>query len=289
MSRLELPDSLVDVDWLKQHLDHPQLVIFDASWHMPASGRNGEREWAEKHIPGARFFDFDQKICQPPGDLPHMMPDQAVFTREVQALGLSQHSRVVIYDSLGMFSSPRAWWMLRAMGCNDSALLDGGLAAWEAAGYAVESKQQGFAFKQGDFIAQLDPAYLVDASAVLTALEDKAACIVDARPAARFNGEIDEPRAGLRRGHMPGAKNLPFGDLFEQGMLKSDRQLAQLLSPLIGESERVICSCGSGVTACIIAFAAHRVGYQNLSVYDGSWCEWGRPGDLPVVVSGVRP
>ena len=283
MARLKLPDSLVDVDWLQQHLHHPDLVVFDASWHMPASGRDGEREWAEKHIPGARFFDFDRKICQPRDDLPHMMPDESLFTREVQALGLSQHSRVVVYDALGMFSAPRGWWMLRAMGCLDCALLDGGLPAWESAGYALQSKQQSQDPVPGDFVGKQDSSAFVDAAAVLAALPGGEMRILDARPAARFKGEADEPRAGLRRGHMPGAKNLPFGDLFEQGKFKPATQLKAILDPLLVDSEAIIFSCGSGVTACILAFAAQRVGYQKLSVYDGSWCEWGQPGDLPVV------
>lgn len=283
MARLELPDSLVDVNWLQQHLDHPDLVIFDASWHMPASARDGEKEWAEKHIPGARFFDFDRKICRPGGDLPHMMPDEALFTREVQALGLSQHSQVVIYDALGMFSAARAWWMLRAMGCLDCALLDGGLPAWESAAYPLQSKQQSRDHAPGDFVARQDASAFVDAAAVLAALPGEDKRILDARPAARFRGEADEPRAGLRRGHMPGAINLPFGDLFEQGKLKPAAQLKAIMDPLLRGSEGVICSCGSGVTACILAFAAHRVGYDKLAVYDGSWCEWGQPGELPVV------
>ena len=283
MSRLELPDSLVDVDWLQQNLEHDDLVIFDASWHMPATGRDGAQEWARNHIPGARFFDFDQKICQPDSDLPHMMPDTATFTREVRALGLNRDSVVVIYDSSGMFSSPRVWWMLRAMGCHDCALLDGGLAAWELAGYVLENQRQSADIAYGNFEATLDQRCFVDSGAVLAALDDPSSSVVDARPAARYRGEVEEPRPGLRKGHMPGAKNLPFADLFEQGLLKSDGDLKQLLEPLIAGNEQTICSCGSGVTACIIAFAAHHVGFENLVVYDGSWCEWGLPGELPVV------
>ncbi len=283
MSRIELPDSLVDVDWLQRNLEHEDLVIFDASWHMPATGRDGFKEWQQEHIPGARFFDFDGKICAPDSDLPHMMPSAKIFTRELQVLGLKRNSVVVVYDTMGMFSSPRAWWMLRTMGCANVALLDGGLVAWKEAEYSIESSPEAPVYETGDFIANMDQGYIADAITVLAALDDDSMCVLDARPAPRFNGVAEEPRPGLRRGHMPGAVNLPFADMFKHGLLKPKEELREIIKPLIANSECIICSCGSGVTACVIAFAAQHIGYENLSIYDGSWCEWGLPGELPVV------
>jgi thiosulfate/3-mercaptopyruvate sulfurtransferase len=284
MTSLQLPASLVSVAWLQQHLGHDDLLLFDASWHMPATGRDAFAEWQQERISGARFFDFDSRICDLQSSLPHMLPDADGFTRELQRLGLNQDSCVVVYDSMGMFSSPRAWWMLRVMGCANVALLDGGLPAWKAQGLATESGIDEHAYPSGDFHARLDARRVADAAAVLAALEDERICVLDTRPEPRFSGAADEPRTGLRRGHMPGAKNLPFAQLFDQGLLRSDAELALLLEPLLDKSGSAICSCGSGVTACILAFALHQIGFDQVAVYDGSWSEWGLPGELPVIV-----
>lgn len=278
-----LPAALVDADWLRQHLGDERLLVFDCSWHMPATGRDGFREWRQAHIPGAKFFDFDGRIRDPDSELPHMLPGEEIFTREMQALGLNRDSLVVLYDTLGMFSSPRGWWMLRAMGFEDCALLDGGLPAWTGAGYPVESADGEPGDGRGDFVARLNPDWVADSRKVLTALGDDNVAVVDARPAERFRGETDEPRPGLRRGHMPGASNLPFPELFRDGSMKSPEALREILAPMIERSPRRIFSCGSGVTACILALAAEHAGYDGLAVYDGSWSEWGLPGELPVV------
>jgi len=283
MSELQLPGPLVDVDWLHAHLEHPQLIIFDGSWHMPATQRSALEEWRHEHIKNARFFDFDQSVCAPGTDLPHMMPDADTFTREVQKLGLNKDSVVVVYDSLCMFTAPRVWWMLRAMGFENCALLDGGLPAWHRAGYEIDSEVEAKPVATGNFIAAPVERLFCNIDSVKAALGTDEIKIVDARPAPRFNGEVEEPRAGLRRGHMPGASNLPFPDLLENGLLKSGEQLSDLIDKHFDADKHTICSCGSGVTACVIAFGAHLTGNDNVSVYDGSWSEWGLPGDLPVI------
>lgn len=270
---------LVSAEWLAAHLADPGLVVVDASWHMPDSGRSGAKEFLEAHIPGAVFFDIDA-LSDRASPLPHMLPDAQAFARDIGALGIGDGARIVVYDALGLFSAPRAWWTLQVFGAADVKVLDGGLPAWKAAGLPLES---GAATRPAArFTARLDPTRVADISRVEAALGDGRTQVLDARQAARFRGEVPEPRAGLRSGHMPGSLNLPYGQLLKDGHLRSPEEIEAILDAAgLDPSRPVITSCGSGVTAAVLWLALARIGRPPVALYDGSWTEWGG-SDKPI-------
>ncbi|MFB4423544.1 sulfurtransferase [Streptomyces sp. QL37] len=270
------PGPLVGPEWLAGRSAAGGLVVLDASV--------GAHRAAERRIPGARRFDIDGVMSDHTVSLPHSMPDARRFTEEMRALGVDGGDTVVVYDAVGVYSSARAWWMLRAMGFGRVAVLDGGLPAWTAAGLPSEEVcTPQVAWKIGDFTARPHEGMVVGSDVVAAALADQGSAVLDARSRERFAGTVAEPRPGLRRGHMPGALNLPFGEIQCDGRMLPPRELRALFGSLLGERERLVVSCGSGVTACVLALGAELAGYSEVSVYDGSWSEWGRPSGFPVV------
>ncbi|MBC5993208.1 3-mercaptopyruvate sulfurtransferase [Pontibacter cellulosilyticus] len=286
---IKLPSSpLVSVEWLHQHLQQPEVVVLDASLKQTQNTTSVSVE-QPLQIPGARYFDIDAAFSDKNSNLPHMLPSPESFTREAQKLGINKNSILIIYDNRGIYSSPRAWWMFRAMGHEQVYVLDGGLPAWIAAGYTCEPLATAHATAAGHFEARYNAALVSDKQQVLLALEDENYSVIDARPAARFHGKAPEPRPGLRLGHMPNAENIPFEAVLEKGKMRSETELKELFQTLPLTNKKLIFSCGSGVTACITALGATLAGYQDIAVYDGSWSEWGATDDLPVVAEQGFP
>lgn len=276
---LTLPGPLVTVDWLADRLGHPDLVVLDAS--VGAARDSGTP------IAGARVFDIDGAMSDHDDPRPHTMPGTEQFVRGIRALGVNDRSTVVVYDAAGIYSSARAWWMLRAMGFDRAAVLDGGLPAWTAAGHPCRPFGQEPP-AAGDFTARPRTGLLVDIGTVQRTLADGSAAVLDARSRGRYAGTEAEPRPGLRGGHMPGAVNLPFTELQDGGRMLPAGELRSAFASVAGDHERLVFSCGSGVTACVLALGAELAGHRDLAVYDGSWSEWGLPSGPPVV-TGAEP
>ncbi len=279
---LSAKNWIVETDWLAAHLDAPDLVVLDGSWHLPTDNRDPKKEFLAEHIPGARFFDIDD-LSDEKSPLPHMLPSTVKFASRMKKMGVGDGMRIVVYDVDGLYSAARVWWTFRAMGHNDVAVLNGGLKKWKAEGRDLED---GPAMKRSErhFTPLQNTELLRDVDDMRALLRTNAEQIIDARSPGRFAGTEPEPRPGLRGGHIPGSRNVFYGDMLNaDGTFKSKEDLAKVFAAAgVDIHKPAVTTCGSGVTAAIVSLGLAVLGHVNVPVYDGSWAEWGQDNGLPV-------
>ena len=275
------PQTLVSTDWLAGQLGAPDLRVLDASWYLPAAARNPKAEFAAAHIPGARFFDIDE-ISDLRSGLPHMAPPTEKFVARMRAMGIGDGQRIVVYDTAGLFSAARVWWLFRLFGKRDVAVLDGGMPKWVAEGRRVEDTPP--ELRDRHFTARHDPGLVRDVTEVATSASLGHVQILDARSPERFRGEAAEPRPGVRSGHIPGSRNVHYATLINpDGTMKGPGELRAVFEAAgVDPDGPAITSCGSGVSAAILNLALERLGNRRHSLYDGSWAEWGASPELKV-------
>lgn len=278
------PDTspfVVSFEWLQQRLGQPEVKIIDASWYLPAQNRDGAAEYAANRIPGAVYFDQDS-IVDPASDLPHTIASAADFARAAGSLGLSDTDTIVVYDGPGMFTAPRVWWLLRLFGAANAYVLDGGFDAWKAQDLPVETGAP-VAPVPAKFNASVNSRAVTSFDAMRSIVGTGTSQIADARGPGRFAGTEPEPREGIRSGHMPGARSVPFATLSEGGKLKSLSELRAVFEASgLDLQKPVVTTCGSGVTAAVLTLALQSIGHRDNTLYDGSWSEWGGCDDTPI-------
>ena len=281
-----MPDKssnwLVETEWLAEHLEAPDLIVIDGSWHLPSAERDPQAEYEAEHIPGALFFDVDE-IADTDSPLPHMLPSPEKFSSRMRRMGIGDGMRIVVYDAAGMFSAARVWWTFRVMGARDVVVLNGGLPKWKAEGRPLEDMPPRKRSER-HFTARRNGALVRDRSDMLANVSSQAEQVIDARAAGRFEGTAPEPRAGLRSGRIPGSSNLPYDALLNaDGTFKSASQLEAVFDAAgIDRSRPIVTTCGSGVTASVVSLALALIGHPDAAVYDGSWTEWGGDESLPI-------
>jgi thiosulfate/3-mercaptopyruvate sulfurtransferase len=276
------PEAIVSTEWLAAHLADPHVRVLDSSYKQPGITPTARADYESGHIPGAVFFDIDD-VAEPGTSLPHMIPSAERFAAKMAERGVGNEDRVIVYDANGLSSAGRAWWLLRLFGHDNVALLDGGLPKWRAEQRPLETKAP--SIPRRHFTARFDPALVRDKAAVLANVASRREQVVDARSAGRFDGSAEETWPGRRRGHIPGSRNLSFDQVTNPNtkQLKSATELRTLFDDAgVALGKPIVTSCGSGVTACALAFALYLIGHERAAIYDGSWSEWGLPDGPPI-------
>jgi thiosulfate/3-mercaptopyruvate sulfurtransferase len=282
------PEALVSTEWLAAHLADPHVRVLDSSFKQPGIAPTAHEDYDAGHIPGAVFFDIDD-VAEPGTSLPHMIPSAERFAAKMAERGIGNTDKVIVYDANGLSSAGRAWWLLRLFGHDNVALLDGGLPKWKAEGRPLETIVPAIPVRQ--FTARFDPALVRDKAAVLANAASKREQVVDARATGRFDGSAEETWPGRRRGHIPGSRNLSFDQMTnpQTKQLKSAEELRKLFAEAgVALNKPIVTSCGSGVTACALAFGLYLIGHERAAIYDGSWSEWGLPDGPPIETGPAR-